>query len=264
MFGRKGDKLEPGVQLAMPAFRSIDGPSADAVARAWKELFADEPPLELSGDPVSEEGAGSVMVFATGDRTVMFARVPMPIPAGDIESACERSWMWRDAAQAMPHQKSHAIVTSTPLGEPVEEALAVSRVIAAACKAGDAVGVYWGNGGQVHKPEFFVDAVRAFEALPVMLWVGVAVSASSPKGPFTLSTMGMRSFGHKEFEVIDAHEEPADLSMRVYELANYVLSKGPILKHGDTFGESARERIKVEHTTSKFRKGEAVIRLHVP
>jgi len=269
LFGRKGgnNRLKPGPQLAMPAFRGADVPSAEAIGEAWRELFPDHPPPQVTEKDESGGNAVGVIRFDAGDRSVMFAFIDMPIPSTDIDAACKVSWMWDEAAGAMKSQKSHAIVAAVPDEDAVGAALAVSRIIAAACEAGGAVGVYWGNCAQVHKPEFFIDAVQSVDddgALPVMLWVATMVSGSSARGPYTLSTHGMHAFGHREFEIIDAHDAPGDLRMRVYGVIDYVLRSGPVLMDGNTIGDSETERIKVEHTTSRFRKGEPVIRLHVP
>jgi hypothetical protein len=197
----------------------------------------------------------------------MVATMPMPIPKGDIDFAAERSWMWKTAAEEMQAQKAHAIVMCVPNGEPVQEALAVSRMICATAAAGVPVGVYWGNGGQVHSVKFFADAVKNMshdDMLPVMLWIGLAITGHSERGPFTLSTLGMPHFGHKELEIIDSTMPIGELRMMAYELVNYLIRTGPVLKDGDTCGGSENQRFKAEHTTSRFRKGEPVIRLHLP
>lgn len=249
---------EPGPQLGMLALRSPDGLDAQGLCRAWSRLFADIDPLTAAA------AEGDVLEFAHGDRTLMLAVMPAPIPQGDIDFAVARSWMWKDAAQQMAAQQAHAVAVATPSGEPVEDAMAVSRLLGAAAAAADGVGIYWGNGGQVHRPAFFIDALSAFSEgnWPVMLWIGLEISAAGPQGPYTLTTLGLRPFGHKELEIIDSLAPIGDLRMLAYEVANYLLANGPVLEHGQTFGRSDDERMLIEHTTSRFRKGEPVIRLH--
>jgi hypothetical protein len=253
-----------GPQLCMPAFRSDEGLTTERIIAAWSELFPRADPLE-GGD-----GDQEVLGFRDGDRTLFAAVMPIPIPAGDIRYACEGSWMWPEAAEKVKEQQVHAVIMGSiaaSLPGAVQEAVSVTRLAAAMCTCGDAVGVYWGNGGQVHSPEFFIDAAQGFDAddtLPCMLWVGLRVSAPGPSGPFTLTTQGMAPLGHKELEVIDTAMAAGDLRMKVYEAINYLLTSGPVFKHGQTFGPTAEDRWKIEHATSRFRRGEPVIRLHIP
>ncbi len=258
LFGKREPQSknpEPGPQLGMLALRSGKGLSPTRICAAWAELFPQIPALEAK--PAEKKDGNAVAEFVSDGRTLFLAAMPAPIPVGDIDYAVSRSWMWPDAANCMAEQRAHAIVmtvSNNGPSNPVEEAMAVSRLIAAAAKAGDCVGVYWGNSAQVHSPEMFIDAMQSFEDdLPVMLWVGLAISAHGPSGPFTLSTLGLRPFGHKELEIIESRRDVGDLRMTALNLAGYVLQNGPVLKHGDTFGASETERIKVQHTMSKFR-----------
>lgn len=261
IFGRAKSPPDPRPepQLGMLALRSTDGLNGPAITAAWEDLFPGAGPLTGT---VGDKGAWE---FKHSDRSLILAQAPFPIPRGDIESACERSWMWKEAEQEMAGQTSHLIVLTHAHAAPVEEAIAVSRLLAAAAKCGDPAGVYWGNCGQVHKPALFIDAMRSFTGgnLPVMLWVGVVVSADRENGPFTLSSRGLRCFGHKELEIIDAPVSVGRLRMLAYEVINYLLLSGPVLKHGHTFGQSRTERFRVEHTTSRFRENEPVLRLHM-
>lgn len=264
IFGRRPEPgPKAGPQFCMVALATPQAPSPEALAEAWGSLFPRHPPLTLEKD---EEGAAG---FESGGRSILFLHVPIPIPAGDIESACAGSWMWPEAATEMKRQTSHLIVTAVP-GEKssvVNEALNATRAAAAVCRAGGAVGVYWGNGGQVHKPEVFVEFATSCDEddmLPVMLWIGLRVSGPDREGSFTLSTHGLRPFGHKELEVVDTSMPVGDLRMTAFDVVEYLLKNGPVLKHGHTFGPSADVKWKVEHTTSRFRKGEAVVRLEIP
>ena len=266
LFGpRTAPNPKPGPQLCMPALAATEGPSGPAIREAWAKLFPSLPP------PTQKAGHEEVKSFEYDGMMLMLAHMPMPIPQGDIDSACERSWMFPEASTEMMRQKSHMIVTALrakgSTGNAVAEALLVTRAAAAICEASDVAGIYWGNGAQIHKPDFFVDAIKSFDTedlLPCMLWIGEMVSGEGPGGPFTLTTHGMRCFGHKELEVIDTTMPVGDLRTGIYDTINYLLASGPIFQHGQTFGPTADDKWRIEHTTSRFRKGEQVIRLHIP
>ncbi len=255
---------DPGPQLCMLALASGAGLTDSGIVAAWQALFPDASPLCATG------AEKQVLSFESEGLSIMVAGMPMPIPEAEISGACARSWMWPRASEEMRRQKIHAVVT-VPSGDrsragAVRQAVAVSRVAAAICHSGEAVGVYWGSSYQVHNPKMFIEGVQVMtgkDSLPCMLWVGLAVSASSPEGPYSLSTHGLRSFGHKELEVVDARFSIGVLRTTVLEIINYVLHAGPVLKHGQTLGSDGSTRWKIIHADSRFRPGEPVIRLGV-
>lgn len=264
LFGRKStpDPV-PSIQMCMVGLKSPV--SASAVKEAWNTLF----PSSLCGAvDTSKEGT---MTFHCEGQSVTMVAIPAPIPAPEIEAAAEASFMWPDAKEAMKAMRAHAILASIQDQKPTHESavqLAVlnTRLAAALCSCGSAVGVYWGSAALLHEPEAFAEFASTLledGTLPVMLWINIMVGAKGPKGPFNLSTHGMGSFGHKEFEILGSTMPPNDLRMMIMDVIGYVLENGPVLKHGETFGPDEDTEWSVEHTTSTITKGLPVIRLGV-
>lgn len=260
LFGSKGGAdvpaPRPGPQLCMVALRSPRGLTSGAVLREWQALFPDIP-IAVADSKKAQ------MTFQCGDgTTVIVAGVPTPIPMEELSAVAERSWMWPQAMAELASHKMHLLVTAFDVGA-VEQARSVTNAAAAICKVADVAGIYWGNGGQVHAPGLFVSMACGLK-VPVPLWIRTMLSAKSPKGPSTFSSFGLPSFGHKEFEVIDTRMPPDDLRDTMCAVIEYVLTNGPVLRHGDSFGPTPQDHWKVEHTTSRFREGDPVIRLHIP
>jgi hypothetical protein len=65
-------------------------------------------------------------------------------------------------------------------------------------------------------------------------------------------------------EIVRTTADPQEWIFRLYDLCNYVLESGAVLKGGQTFGQSADERIPIEEGRSKLGKEGRVIRLVVP
>lgn len=267
---RSADTPKAGPQMAMPAFLDDAPPRADAIVAAWSSLFPAQPALKHDAEPGPDNGP---LAFSSDGRMLMLAHMPGPIPWPEVEEACQASWMWPEAVAKLKPHRSHAVCVCIPRpgdaepGSAAADAMALSRLIAAALRAGKSAGVYWGNAGVCHSPEMFIRIVQEAddnEPPPVMLWVGLRISAPGPNGPFTLTTRGLGPLGHKEFEVIDTRMRIGDLRILAYDVSTYVLSAGPVLLHGQTFGRTADERMRIEHTRSRFRRGEDVIRLHIP
>lgn len=245
-----------GPQICMVALAGMEHPAIEAIESAWRELFP-------RGSLERLEGEDAAPGFVVDGCAVMFVHVPMPIPQGDIDSAVVRSWIWPEAATEMARQRSH-IILGTPGGDPVESATAVTRLAAAVCRAADAVGVYWGSGGHVIKPEDMIDGATEEEVPPVWLWVGLVISAESETGPFCLSSCGMTDLGHMELEIIDTTMPAEELVDQTHSIIAYLLENGPVLLHGHTFGPDPDTKFRVEHAKSEFRKRERVLRLHIP
>lgn len=258
LFGRP--KPPPvGPQLAMPLFRSKAGTKPAAVAAAYRDLF---PRSSLRIEPGEEEQ----VTYVSDGVTVVAQPIAARIPEEDLLHAAARSWMWPKALEAVSEHRTHAIVAGTGT-EATPLALAVTRVTAAIAEAADCAGVYWGAGGQVHQVDAFVSFTRKVDedgTLPIPLWVGTIVSGETPQGPHDLTTQGLAALGHKELEILGSKAGPMDLRTTAFDLVAYLLEKGPVLKHGDTFGPSTDVRWKISHTKSRYREGEDVIVLKVP
>lgn len=256
LFGKKRRERQVDPQICMVALSGAEPPTREAVEQAFGECFP-----EISIERM--EGEDSAPGFVVGGYAVMFMHMPVPIPRGDVDSAVERSWMWPAAKDEMARHRSHVLVATTGEGIARESAWAASRIAAAVCRACNAVGVYWGNGGHVHEPQFFVELARDVDA-PVPLWVGLVISAKTEQGPFSLSSRGMSALGHMELEIIDTSLQPTDLADAAYSLVAYLVENGPVLEHGHTFGPDTETKWRVEHVKSVFRRGERVLRLQMP
>jgi len=240
----------------MVATRSNGGLTPESILRAARELF---PASEIEASDGDDPDFG----FECDGVTVIVVPMPFPIPKPDVDEAVVRSWMWPEARAAMGAQHEHVLVTALGGASGHETSMAATRLAAAVCRAGDAVGVYWGNAGHLLEPEAFVQDSLA-DVPPVHLWVGLVISGKTEDGPYSMSSCGMAELGFLELEVVDATTPPADLADVGYSLVMYLVENGSVLEDGHTFGPTAETKWRVEHTKSVFRRGERVLRLHLP
>ena len=244
----------------MPLFATKRAVPSAAVVQAWSSLFPDGPRLAVL------KGGGDVDEYAIDGRTLFAAFMPVPIPNNEATNAVRSSWMWQGPDAPVREHASHAIGTAMGQGQggPVEAAWDVARLSAALLTAGESAALYWGNARQVHMPKVAIAFASEPRNLPVPLWVGITISASSMQGPFSAATHGLEALGHKEFEVVGSRKSIGDLRMALLDLASYVLSNGPVLKHGQTFGPSAADRWSIVHASSKLVPGREAIVLGIP
>jgi hypothetical protein len=258
LFGSRKKETKAGPQLAMPLFASSDAIVPEVVVERWARLFPAQRPLRVVG----RENA--VIEYALEDRQLMALHVPAAIPEGEALGAVRSSWMWQESDEAVRRHRAHAVVTAPTAGDPVRDAWNVARLAAAMLDAGDGAALYWGSSRQVHTPKVVEQFATSDDLAPVPLWVGVTISAESSSGPFSAATHGLESLGHKEFEVLATRTGIGELRTILLDLALYVLERGPVLKHGETFGPSADTRWTVRHARSKLVEGRDAIVLGIP
>jgi hypothetical protein len=97
---------------------------------------------------------------------------------------------------------------------------------------------------------------------PLYLWIDFRVIPAS-HGKWTLFTTGMGALGFLEIEVVETPRGPKEVVGFAFNIAHYLLDHGPILKHGDTIGLSATQKVGVTHTQSILEQRGKVYRLEL-
>ncbi|MBX7104587.1 MAG: DUF4261 domain-containing protein [Gemmataceae bacterium] len=234
-------------------------PKAKLSSAPIRADFASKWPTLPTPEPVKAEK--DQMAFRVGTNDVIIAFMRAPIPWSDLEGPCETSWLWPDAEAALRDHAGHLIVTVMSQDGPVEQSGLLTRICAsilATCE--QAPGVFWSNASLLVPSNVFQDFARDIlpEGPPLYIWVDFRVGPTG-KDKTSGFTTGMAALGHMEFETENSPEPPGELRERLFDLANYVLENGPVIKDGDTVGEDANERIRVVYAKSAFgHKGKAM------
>jgi hypothetical protein len=235
--------------------RSIDLP----VSEIERELGSRFPELTASA---TGHDAGTAS-FRLKNAELALGNMPAPIPWSDLEGPCKTSFLWKDAAEQVAAHETHVIVTISSELNKIEEAILLTKATAAVLAACDtAIGVYWCNATLVVPKKIFVEFAEEVlpHGPPLDIWVDFRVGwqTSTTSSGFT---QGMEALGHREIETQDSPEKPSDLRQRLHGLAGYLLENGPVIRDGHTFGEDARERIRVVFSDSAFAPDKRVMRL---
>ena len=261
MFGRffgKKKRQGPDPILSMPLLGSSAGFEAQRIADTVKELFPE-------AGVVVESDDGDNFALTINESPVFAKLFNEVIPGDEIDTSAAVSVSWpRD--RAVEYTAHVVLVAMNP--SKIEGAKAATREAAAMMKACNAAGWYVGDATAVHEPQFVLEVASHLDeddgTIPlVKLWVNVIMTRDE-KGTFSASTLGMCTFGHREFEIVGSRAQPMYLREWLGDSAVYVLKSGPVLKHGQTFGRSADEKWPIEVGTSKLGKEGTVIRLGVP
>lgn len=201
--------------------------------------------------------------FRVGGLDVLCALMPMAVPEGEADGATEHSLSGLDGSWALPEHRAHLVVvqqeTKAAKSSKLEQLTTFTRIVAGIVRATDAVGVYWGEGGATHHPEFVVNI--AHSELPLPIWVGVSVAKAGKASE--LLSIGMKQLGLPELLLTTPQVDGAVFEF-FYDLLAYVTRRGKRLPEGDHVGRTEKERLKVHYVASPVDPKEEVWAVTLP
>lgn len=245
--------------IAMVALNAAEFPNMSDVLATLKERYP-------SGNVVHEEERDETAILTLDGNMTAVSLMPAPIPWPEIEGPCATAWWWPEAEERMKSHCAHAIVALLgDSGTPLERHISLTHLVSSLLACSDAAGVYWGNGTVVHAPDAFQDQAAdiSADAVAPQLWVDMRLEQNDDES-FRYFTTGMTALGHPEVEIDRTTLSPREILNLCYEIVSYILTGGTPLKHGETIGRSAEERIAVTHEPSMFDREGNVIKLAIP
>lgn len=251
------DEATP-LALAMVLLPTERGASADAMKAALERLFP-----EVAAERVDEEKDGTFALLSADGAGWIVSHVPGPVPKSDLDHALALSPSIEEDAPVLAHRTHLIVVSQGGALSPAERRSHLSVGVAAAARASEAVGVYWGEGSVVHEVTSFVEEVAA-EPVPVSLWFGVSVARPSEHEIEFLS-VGLRYLAHPDL-LVAARLEDADAAFGfLYDCASYAVESGKTLQAGETIGLSADYALAIEAIDSPVEPGALVLKIrYVP
>jgi hypothetical protein len=147
------------------------------------------------------------------------------------------------------------------MGEETKTAVALARhtkVVAAVTKASKAVGVYEGNAGATHAPDFYV-SVAADATWPTMLWNGVSLVRTSER--LELLSLGMGQLDLPDLLLVTPASMGNEALGFFFDLLAYVASRGTRIPEGETVGRDETEKLTVHYVPSPINEGFEVARV---
>ena len=190
--------------------------------------------------------------FSIGDELGFISFMPAPYPWEDLEGPCATSWLWRDASDILKNHKNHIIVYwMSKSANEIQRSIVVSQLTASVLEEVNGYGVYWGNAALINKKDVFCEMTYDIKnsGLPLFLWIDFRIEGNSDK-TLNLITNGMTNFGVMEIEIIESKKSFKEIIDFVYNIANYLIKNGNVIKDGDTVGEEENQRIVANHNES--------------
>lgn len=216
--------------------------------------------LKVSG--VEREDAESIVVRA-GGNIVLVRLLTKPVPEELINDLCVNAWYWRQACEATSKHRAQAVVG---VMQSSLDALDTRLLLTDAVNAvmdDNAIASYWLASLQSREAFLRQSAKISRSDPPVWLWVNFRVSNHLEKG-FSLSTSGMDQLGLNEIEAKDVNRPGREVFTLLLGMAQYLVSRGPVIKDGETIGDSPQLNIRVHKGSSYWRDGLTVYRVTWP
>jgi hypothetical protein len=256
---KKDEKQEPEILIGMIAVMDCDMPCAENMFKLYDSLSNNQNIIENI-----EEKENNILFEVNGELGFI-SLMPAPIPWGDLEGPCLTAWHWENAEEIMKSHKYHYLISLMPKNEEVtniERALIITRIIASVLEATDSVGVLWAPGTIINSKEQFITTAKdaSVEELPINLWIEFRIEKNE-NNSFNIITTGMNSLGHKELEIVNSKREITELLGFVYNICNYLLENGPVIKDGDTVGMDADQKINAYYKKSVWSRENEVIQI---
>ena len=251
--------------VALSAARRVSGP---AVANKLAERFPD---WALAAQAIETPGAADAragFLLLIGEQKLLVSFIDAPLPADCFhDDAHQRFWAgWESAARA---QRAHVIVASLDTApdapSKLQSAALVFATAATLCELlPETLGVSWAASALFIAPDVFRQAAETMrrDQLPVSELVKPFWYADAPQDRQSpgLLTMGLAPFVGREIDHPPTGEQPGAIYNRCLNLALYLMRSGPVIRDGDTVGQTPTQRIVVRFSE---RRGTPTYRLDV-
>lgn len=244
--------------MAMVALAEHRIPSGDEILRYLKAKWPDARDfgkVEVDNGVISFTGSDGEMAF--------LSLMPVPLPAEEIEYPCKTAIHWPQACDEFAKSRAHVIVAVMPKrNDPVDTLMRATMLTQAVSELAGGLGIYWGAGELVEKPDIFAEMAREMsrDEPPVGLWVGIKFEKEKD-GSFSFATRGLEQFDLANIEIQKERVDPNFAYAFIGDVAAYLVNNGPVIKEGDTVGETNEQRITVRMAPSIVDPGKQIYRL---
>ena len=213
-------------------------------------------------DDMEADGQKVILLRVRGG-TVMIGLIDAPVPKGSIDGLCRTAWYWRDACEATSLHRGHIFVSVLDTDLDRLDARLLQTDVVASLMDANAIASYWEASLQSREAFLKQSAAASRDNPPVLLWVNFRVSRDPEKG-LSISTDGMEAFDLREIEAKDVKGDGSEVFGLLAGMAAYLIQKGPVIKDGETIGESPSRNIRVRQGPSYWRPDTKVYRVLFP
>lgn len=198
-------------------------------------------------------------VLEIENYNVAIAVIPAKIPGEEVEKNAEFNYFWENGVEETSKHKGHIVLSILNAGKNVvQENLLYTKIVSAVLNHSKSIGIYIGGRTLVLKKDFYQANVEMMseEDLPLYNWIYFGLRKEN--GKQSVYTYGLSDFGKLEMEIVDSEYSLKELNEMMFNLAHYVVAYDVTLKHGETIGLSAEQKLKISESKGRFLDGKTL------
>lgn len=198
-------------------------------------------------------------VLEIENYNVAIAVIPAKIPGEEVEKNAEFNYFWENGVEETSKHKGHIVLSILNAGKNVvQENLLYTKIVSAVLNHSKSIGIYIGGRTLVIKKDFYQANVEMMseEDLPLYNWIYFGLRKEN--GKQSVYTYGLSDFGKLEMEIVDSEYSLKELNEMMFNLAHYVVAYDVTLKHGETIGLSAEQKLKISESKGRFLDGKTL------
>jgi hypothetical protein len=202
------------------------------------------------------EGANNLIVtLGTGQFTVMVIDAPVPPATFDRAISGGQLWPEADAQAVLATHQAHIVAANMDDGTTPEHRLAAATDLTWLCAALTSLtpcqGVYWSASQTICKRKNFLDTYAAMtdRNVPLTIWTRQHLFTGpdlAGRHTYGCVTTGVASFVGRELEFDAAPMPPEELIGHTFALTQWLVFKGPVLKHDEQMKVSPTEHFRIK------------------
>lgn len=185
--------------------------------------------------------------------------MPAPVPGDEAVDNAKTNFMWAEAVSVAQAHRAHLLVAVLPHHNPLTEAgILLAKLNVSALKQPHATGV--NMLGTVFAPDFYADCAKCLHNGDFPIMSLVFFGLYSRDGGKTVSgyTYGMSYFDKDELEVLDSAHTTGELFEFLTTIAGYVIESDVTLRHGETIGFTAAQKLSITKSPACAIDGESL------
>ena len=190
------------------------------------------------------DGNDQTISFIVDDATFMIGFIPAPVPAEELNTAIEYSYLWKDARSAL-NNESHIVIAVVGEHEPLDLYKHFTKITSIILEHTNSMGIYLGNQTLVLSKEMYIEEAATMDDgnLPLSLWVYFGMRQQDNKN--SIYTYGMKEFGLHEMEIVNSKNSMEEAMAFMMGIAHYTIAGNVVLNDGETIGVSEEQKIKI-------------------
>ena len=225
-----------------------------------KNLFEDWG-IQLAAPAEEADGDLPNLVTEVDNMMVIVSLMPGPVPGGEAVEHAKNNFQWPEAVAVTESHQAHAMVAvMSNQGQPITEVATLQTKLCASClRLPNAIAI--NAAGTVFEPEFYVESAKLSiedERFPIFNHVFFGIYSTDDGKTVSGYTYGLESLGKQDLEIINSPNGPEEVFNLLQAVASYVIMYDVVLKHGETLGFSAEQKLPITESNAVATTGKTL------